>query len=45
LDKLKGAEVTMIRELDYIYTHALTGFVGYKTTKKGSELIEMEQEK
>ncbi len=45
LDKLKGSEATMMRELDYIYTHALTGFVGYKTTKKGNELIEMEQTK
>jgi len=45
LDKLKGQEATMMRELDYIYTHALTGFEGYKTTKKGTEMIEMSQQK
>lgn len=43
LDKLKNLEVTMMRELDHIYTHALTGREGYKDTRKGSEIVEMEQ--
>ena len=44
LDKLKNLEVTMLRTLDHIYTHALTGFEGYKTTRKGTEFTELEQE-
>ncbi len=45
LDKLKNLEITMTRNLDHIYTHALTGFEGYKDTRKGSEIVEMEQAK
>ncbi len=44
LDKLRNLEITMMRELDHIFTHALTGDAGYKHTKKGNELVEMEQD-
>lgn len=44
LDKLKNLEITMIRELDHIYTVASNDIFGYKHTEKGSELVELEQE-
>ena len=43
IDGLNGSSVTMKRPLDYIFTHALTGLEGYKSTKKGSELFELEE--
>lgn len=45
IDKLKNMEATFTRKLDHIYTHALTGTEGYKYTNKGSELVELIQEK
>jgi hypothetical protein len=45
IDKLKNLEITLKRELDHIYTHALTGTEGYKFARKGDELIELIQEK
>lgn len=44
LDKLKNLEITMIRQLDHIYTVALTDTLGFKSTRKGSEIVELEQE-
>ncbi|MBN2668663.1 MAG: hypothetical protein JXR60_05470 [Bacteroidales bacterium] len=41
LDKLKGKEMKLYRELDHIYTHALTGYEGYKSTRKGNETVEL----
>ncbi len=42
IDKLKNKEVTLKRVLDHVYTHALTGTEGYKSTRKGTETVEME---
>jgi len=44
IDGLNGSSVTMNRPLDLIYTHAFTGTEGYKRTRKGSELYELEGE-
>jgi hypothetical protein len=43
IDGLNGEAVTMTRPLDHVYTHAETGFDGFKETKSGSELYELEE--
>jgi len=45
IDKLKNLEITLMRDVDQITTQASTGSSGSKNTEKGSELLEMVQEK